>query len=430
MKALEEIRKTHEDVRNVEVSINDGLMKWTVETKYEATRLPEDEDWRSERALKIPHSMLDILSPYTVSYRRANWFDKGRVRGDVLNRVLACQIIDVMHSATSFSEDDENKVIFEDILVLQPTNRKLSGIRIYVNQGEAGHFQPRDIDKMVGQVVPVLIATLYQVQFGERYDRLKSYSEENNEQLDISKTYDEYIALGTIDGAEYLTGRYVLDDWNDVQEENVTPDSPILDVQEGRITYITENGFFVLSRAKERVFIQNKDFSYKYLSKAYNSRKGDFSSIARIGDTVQYKILKAQEVQNTDDARKRGISGNSIVILGERLSLETPPMDIIKSIIKGGTGTTISGHIIEWDSVKGHRFEPEGGYGYTFILNRSNQLSKTVYNKRQKVSVRIGKNPTYEVRENKNGQKYLKLRVTCYYNSSFDDASGFDDFFD
>lgn len=430
MKTLEEIQRTHKDAKNVEISINDGLMSWTVETRYEATRLAEDDDWRKERALKIPHSMIDVLSPYTVSYRRASWFSRGKVRGDVLNKVLACQVIDVMHSATSFPEESENRVIFEDILVLQPTNRRLNGIRIYVTQGEAGHFQPREIDRMVGQVVPVLLTILYQVQYGERYDRLKSYSEENNEELDVSKIYDEYIALGTIDGAEYLTGRYVLDDWNDVQEGNASSDSPITDIQEGRITYITDNGFFVLSRAKERVFIQNKDFSYKYLSKAYNSKRGEFSNIARIGDTIQYRILKAQEVQNTDEARSRGISGNSVVILGERLSLEIPPIDVIKSIVKGGTGTTLSGHIIEWDSVKGHRFEPEGGYGYTFILNSSNQLSKSVYNKRQMISVRLGKNPSYEIRKNKSGQTYLKLRVTCHYNSSFDDASGFDDFFD
>lgn len=429
MRSINTLQKKYPDIQEYEFG---NIRKIKIKNRYIAKRLSSDTDWRLTKAQIIPDVLIGSVKKYSIGATRRGIATamNSKVRfASILSNVILCRVTGVINNASFFDEDNHpGKVLFEDVLILKPLQYIPSSVTIYVMQSEAGHFQPQDVASMVGQTVPVLINTLYKTQVGEAYDELRNYDfdEKGTEVLK-----DEYIAIASIDDAEYITGREVLN-----HLETPVKNDPIFDVQEGIVSYITKNGVFLLSSKKERIFIKTRDFSYKRLSPIYRQQNGGLRDVVQIGDIVKYKIQAAKDLPNTDENKARGIMGRSVVILGERLSLEHKPTDAVFSILQSGEGTVVSGHIVKWDVLKGHEFEPEGCYGYTFRLTHNDQITREKFLAREELSVRIGgpKVTQYKWMQSLDGKgdKYLRLNVKVtlnnYYDHKIDDLIS--DFFD
>lgn len=423
---LSQIKKSHADAEFDKMYLSNKGNSWENKKRVVAQKQSTDIEWIVKNGIRIPQHLIDIISNYKVNSDSSKWLSNGEIKAELLQKVLVCRVVNYLQNILFYDDKDENKVIFEDVLVLQPLNAEFEAIRIYVKQSECGHFQSKNLERMIGQEVATIIYNLYQVQQGTEITKLKGYGTSKN--IDLTETYDEYVCLGSIDRAEYMTGRNLLIEWNIMKDSPQSSIHALNDIQIGRVIYKSENGIFLLSNKKERVFIQNKDFSYKYLSKVYNDENGFLKTDIKLGDEVQFKFKKIEEKLASDDMHKIGITSHTVVILGERLSLETEPKSVIKSILSNGSGTIVSGHIVQWNSIKGHFFEPDGGYGYRFRLIPTPELDKSVFINKMKLSVKLGNNISVE-EVNEGSGSYLKLKVNCRYISSFQNTVGSIDFY-
>ncbi|KXT83131.1 hypothetical protein STRDD11_01667 [Streptococcus sp. DD11] len=367
-----------------------------------------DSDWL-ETAERIPRSLESYANAIGRNFNRHDIGNKAKETA-ALASVISCRAVGMIDAAKQVSEST-GQVFFEDIVICQPTKKEYESLRIYVPQHIAGFYQPAELRRMIGQVFPVKVIDLKQVVFAKRYNSFKKGEEQQLE--------NEYVALGDINIAEYLLNSQVLQELEDGSER-----SPIHDVQKGMVNYISDNGVFVLTANLERVFIPNKAFSYKYYSRVLQPQ-----DYVAVGELIDFRFVRGRYEQADDKRKRLGIEGASPNIVGERLSLEKNPQEVIQTFIDAGPGTVASGYITDFNAIKGHYFEIDGAYGYPVRLVASERIRPKLFQNRQKISV-VLRQGSYEFATDKTGKPYLKVRATVVYNSTYNEQAGLEDFFD
>ena len=402
MKKIKEIAKTHPDVKKVQ---KNGL---ELDSRYTASLLDTDFDWL-QTAERIPRSLEGYANTIARNFNRHDIGNQAK-ETMALASIISCRVVGLIESAKTLSESS-GQVFFEDVVICQPTKREYSQLRIYVPQHIAGFYQPADLRRMVGQVFPVKLIDLKQVVFAKRYNAFEQHEQQPLE--------NEYVALGDISIAEYLLNNQVLKELEEGNEK-----SPIHDVQQGMVNYISDNGVFVITSNLERVFIPHNVFSYQYRSRVLQPQ-----DYVKIGELVDFYIRRGRYEQADDKRKRLGIQGVSVNLVGERLSLEKDPKEVIKDFIDAGPGTVASGYVTDFNEIKGHYFEPDGAYGYPVRLVASQRIKPALFRSKQKISVLL-RQGHYEEAADQAGNAYLRVRATVVYNSTYNEHAGLEDFFD
>lgn len=401
MKPINYFKKEYPDIAFV---VNKNSIK--VESQYVATVKQGDTSWYSE-AQRIPHALEDAANALSRNFNRQDIGNKAKEE-KAREDILTCRVVGIIDSAKSVDERAK-KVFFEDILICRPIRKELHDLLIYVPQHNGGAFQPNDLRKIVGQLVPVKIFDLKQVVFAKRYN---SFIHEKQELM------NEYVAIGDINIAEYLVNDRLLKEFT-----NAKTNDPVLDVQSGYVNYISEKGVFLVTSQMEKIYIPFFNYSYKNRSRILG--KDDFVSL---GDIVDFRLTSGSYNPPTDKQKALGFEGQIPVLYGERLSLEKNPEEVIKELIDSGKGTVVSGYITDYNPVKGHYLEIEGAYGFPIRLVANEEINKNMFKRKVKISAVI-KNGSYKMITPESGKSYLQVKATASYNTSYTDDNGLEEFF-
>lgn len=401
MKPINYFKKEYPDIAFV---VNKNGIK--VESQYVATVKQGDTSWYSE-AQRIPHALEDAANALSRNFNRQDIGNKAKEE-KAREDILTCRVVGIIDSAKSVDERAK-KVFFEDILICRPIRKELHELLIYVPQHNGGAFQPNDLRKIVGQLVPVKIFDLKQVVFAKRYN---SFIHEKQELL------NEYVAIGDINIAEYLVNDRLLKEFT-----NAKTNDPVLDVQSGYVNYISEKGVFLVTSQMEKIYIPFFNYSYKNRSRILG--KDDFVSL---GDIVDFHLTSGSYNPPTDKQKTLGIEGQIPVLYGERLSLEKNPEEVIKELIDSGKGTVVSGYITDYNPVKGHYLEIEGAYGFPIRLVANEEINRNMFKRKVKISAVIISG-NYKMITPESGKPYLQVKATAKYNTSYTDDNGLEDFF-
>ncbi|HFI0144917.1 TPA: S1 domain-containing protein [Streptococcus suis] len=407
MKIFKSLKKTYPDLEHVVTSNGLKLLN-----RYKSSIYPGMVDWTESMATTLPENLERFVSLNGRSFSRHD-FGNSRKEAAAMASIIACRVVDVIDSAIFLDRKNE-RAIFEDVVVCQPINQELLDLRIYVYQSKAGGFQPENIKELVGQLVPVKIVNIIQTQVGRRFEK----------GMDVMETRDKYVVLGDIDIASYLLDSQVVNELQKAELEEIK-DAPIHDPRTGLVVYVTNKGVFVLTSRMERAFIPFKQLSYKYKSPIYNNQE-----IYRVGEKIEFRFATGELRPLSRERIQLGMRGPIPLVIGERISLEENPENEIKRIIDSGRGTVASGYITRYHEIKGHLFEIDGAYGYQVRLQPNEKITKKMFKEKKKISVVLSAGGSYEYKLNSKGERYLAVRATVTYNSSYTKPSVFEDFFE
>lgn len=383
-----------------------------IRNKYISPIIQGVVDWTLSLAAPVPKHLERFASQNGRSFTR-DMIGDSRKEAIGLAQIIPCKVISIIDAAPTINYE-KNKIILEDIVVCQPVKKAQSELRIYVRQSKAGAFQPERISDLVGQLVPVKIINLIQIQKAKRA----------NETSVSDELYDKYVALGDIEIAEYLKNIQVVREVEDAKL-NGRKDAPIFDTQIGIVNHITPNGVFIHTKNNERVFIQYKHLTYKRKSPIWEP-----TELVKLGEHIDFRFTSGEIRPLPKEKRELGISGSVAIVTGERLSLEENPENVIKRVIDSGPGTVVSGYIVTYHEIKGHLFEVDGAYGYPIRLVTTEHITKNMFTNKEKISVILTGSGSYRYTTNKNDVRYLEVRATCQYNSTYTTDDDLDDFFD
>lgn len=381
MKQIKEIAQAHSDVKRV---VKNGV---PLISQFESSSLEIDEDW-FQIAEKIPQRLEKYVKKIEWSMNQETREKEVKIHSST----IACRVIGVFDSAKTLSKDRKS-VFFEDIAICQPLKKEHSQLRIYVPQSVASFFQPLTLRRMIGQLFPVLITDLKEV-------------------VSPKSKKKRLVALGNINEAESLLHSCFLRE-----------SKKILSTQKGIVNYISDKGIFIITQNLERIFIPNNLYSYRSRSRIF-----EMLDIVAVGEMVDVIVTEGNHEEVTDKQKTLGLEGSLVKLLGERLSLEQSPQDILKRIIDRGAGTVMSGYIVDFNENRGHFFEIEGAYGYIVRLIDDKKITFKMYQEKQKISV-VLRNGKYEEITDKKGRQFLKVNATVIYNAIYNENKKVDDFF-
>lgn len=404
MKSLKQIQN---DFPEAKYFIPEGAKKpnksLVIDTSEEAQKISEKDTWYYNSLIKtVPAELAEAVSQITKA--RNEVFDLKNQKEwnyfafeTAVNKVIACKVISIIESQLFINEYGAG-ISINDILVCEPMDSKLDGLKIYVPQIYAGINQPHNLESMVNNIYPVYITEL-------KLRKTKTRK--------LSRLADTpYVALGSIQQGEFLRNmnlKLEFDELNETIQEaknNIEQGTSMKEIRKatrvlentkkelkaltskkrrGIVTKLGRNGVFLLSQSLETVYIAYSHFSFKSESKSL--RPSDYINLK---DEVEFTYIDCER-RKVRSIKAPLSDSYYYVIIGSCLEGEESPLERLNHLVKNNelAGTYWNARIIDADFTRKHLIELEEFPGILFKMQSDRRLTQKIILKNPKILVRI-----------------------------------------
>lgn len=404
MKSLKQIQN---DFPEAKYFIPKGASKpdksLVIDTSEKAQKLSEKDNWHYNSLIKaVPAELAETVSQITKA--RNEVFDLENIDNwnffafeTAVKKVIACKVISIVESQLFIGEHAEG-ILINDILVCEPMDSKLDGLKIYVPQIDAGINQPRNLESMVNNIYPVYITDL-------KLRKTKTRK--------LSRLADTpYVALGSIQQGEFLRNMNLKLEFDELNEtiqdakNNIEQGTSMKEIRKaarvlenakkdlkaftskkrrGIVTKLGRNGVFLLSQSLETVYIAYSHFSFK--SRSVSLRPSDYINLK---DEVEFTYTN-YERRKVRSVKASLSSPYYYVIVGSCLEGEESPLERLNRLVKNNelAGTYWNARIIDADFTRKHLIELEEFPGILFKMQSDRRLTQKTILKNPKILVRI-----------------------------------------
>lgn len=404
MKSLKQIQN---DFPEAKYFIPEGAKKpnksLVIDTSEEAQKISEKDTWYYNSLIKtVPAELAEAVSQITKA--RNEVFDLKNQKEwnyfafeTAVNKVIACKVVSIVESQLFIHEYVEG-IAINDILVCEPMDSKLDGLKIYVPQIYAGINQPRNLESMVNNIYPVYIT------------ELKLRKTKNRKLSRFADT--PYVALGSIQQGEFLRNMNLMLEFDELNEtiqdakNNIEQGASMKEIrkaarvlenakkelkaltskkQRGIVTKLGRNGVFLLSQSLETVYIAYSHLSFKSESKSL--KPFDYINLK---DEVEFTYIN-YERRKVRSVKASFSSPYYYVIIGSCLEGEESPLERLNHLVKNNelAGTYWNARIIDADFTRKHLIELEEFPGILFKMQSDRRLTQKIILKNPKILVRI-----------------------------------------
>lgn len=404
MKSLKQIQN---DFPEAKYFIPEGAKKpnksLVIDTSEEAQKISEKDTWYYNSLIKtVPAELAEAVSQITKT--RNEVFDLKNQKEwnyfafeTAVNKVIACKVVSIVESQLFIHEYVEG-IAINDILVCEPMDSKLDGLKIYVPQIYAGINQPRNLESMVNNIYPVYIT------------ELKLRKTKNRKLSRFADT--PYVALGSIQQGEFLRNMNLMLEFDELNEtiqdakNNIEQGASMKEIrkaarvlenakkelkaltskkQRGIVTKLGRNGVFLLSQSLETVYIAYSHLSFKSESKSLKP-----SDYINLKDEVEFTYIN-YERRKVRSVKASFSSPYYYVIIGSCLEGEESPLERLNHLVKNNelAGTYWNARIIDADFTRKHLIELEEFPGILFKMQSDRRLTQKIILKNPKILVRI-----------------------------------------
>lgn len=298
MKSLKQIQSDFPEAKYfIPEGANEPDRSLVVDTSEKAQKLSERNSWYYNSLVEtVPIELAKAASQLTKN--RNEVFDLENIANwnpfafeAAVKKVTACKVISIIESQVFVDERAEGLLI-NDVLVYEPIDGSLEGLKIYVPQIDAGINQPRNLESMINNIYPVYITDL-------KHRKTKTRK--------LSRMADKlYVALGSIQQGEFLRNMNLKLEFDELNEtiqdakniikkntsmaeirkakrvlENAEKDLKVFtsEKRRGIVTNIGRNGVYLLSQNLETVYIAYSHFSFK--SRSASLRPSDYINLKK-----------------------------------------------------------------------------------------------------------------------------------------------------
>lgn len=298
MKSLKQIQSDFPEAKYfIPEGANEPDRSLVVDTSEKAQKLSERNSWYYNSLVEtVPIELAKAASQLTKN--RNEVFDLENIANwnpfafeAAVKKVTACKVISIIESQVFVDERAEGLLI-NDVLVYEPIDGSLEGLKIYVPQIDAGINQPRNLESMINNIYPVYITDL-------KHRKTKTRK--------LSRMADKlYVALGSIQQGEFLRNMNLKLEFDELNEtiqdakniikkntsmaeirkakrvlENAEKDLKVFtsEKRRGIVTNIGRNGVYLLSQNLETVYIAYSHLSFK--SRSASLRPSDYINLKK-----------------------------------------------------------------------------------------------------------------------------------------------------
>lgn len=298
MKSLKQIQSDFPEAKYfIPEGANEPDRSLVVDTSEKAQKLSERNSWYYNSLVEtVPIELAKATSQLTKN--RNEVFDLENIANwnpfafeAAVKKVTACKVISIIESQVFVDERAEGLLI-NDVLVYEPIDGSLEGLKIYVPQIDAGINQPRNLESMINNIYPVYITDL-------KHRKTKTRK--------LSRMADKlYVALGSIQQGEFLRNMNLKLEFDELNEtiqdakniikkntsmaeirkakrvlENAEKDLKVFtsEKRRGIVTNIGRNGVYLLSQNLETVYIAYSHLSFK--SRSASLRPSDYINLKK-----------------------------------------------------------------------------------------------------------------------------------------------------
>lgn len=298
MKSLKQIQSDFPEAKYfIPEGANEPDRSLVIDTSEKAQKLSERDSWYYNSLVEpVPIELAKAASQLTKN--RNEVFDLENIANwnpfafeAAVKKVTACKVISIIESQVFVDERAEGLLI-NDVLVYEPIDGSLEGLKIYVPQIDAGINQPRNLESMINNIYPVYITDL-------KHRKTKTRK--------LSRMADKlYVALGSIQQGEFLRNMNLKLEFDELNEtiqdakniikkntsmaeirkakrvlENAEKDLKVFtsEKRRGIVTNIGRNGVYLLSQNLETVYIAYSHLSFK--SRSASLRPSDYINLKK-----------------------------------------------------------------------------------------------------------------------------------------------------
>lgn len=404
MKSLKQIQSDFPEAKYfIPEGANEPDRSLVIDTSEKAQKLSERDSWYYNSLVEtVPIELAEAASQLTKN--RNEVFDLDNIANwnpfafeAAVKKVTACKVISIIESQVFVDERAEGLLI-NDVLVCEPIDGSLEGLKIYVPQIDAGINQPRNLESMINNIYPVYITDL-------KHRKAKTRK--------LSRMADKlYVALGSIQQGEFLRNMNLKLEFDELNEtiqdakniiekntsmaeirkakrvlENAEKDLKVFtsEKRRGIVTNIGRNGVYLLSQNLETVYIAYSHFSFK--SRSASLRPSDYINLK---DEVEFTYTH-YELRKVRNIKASLSSPYYYVIVGSCLEGEESPLERLNRLVKNNefAGTYWNARIIDADFTRKHLIELEEFPGILFKMQSDPRLTQKIILKNPKILVRM-----------------------------------------
>ncbi|QGX47336.1 hypothetical protein GPZ88_09920 (plasmid) [Streptococcus ruminicola] len=351
----------------------------------------------------VPSHLISLVQDYTQPHIDRSLMGDERLKREARKKILACRVVGVIETAPTVAKDNPKFVALEDMLVVEPIEPTLEGLKIYVPHRHAGMSQTHKLRHMIDRILPVKL-----VDLKER--RYENYFLENS-------IKHNYVAEGDIDIAEFIMNSYIADNIpSGNTQRKLTPlQNRILNQPfKGLVTYVSDKGVFVLTNELYTFFIPNEEYSYMANSKVYSIK-----DTVHTFDEVEFNYTGFRRGRGKNTNSENENTNNTILLQGEHISFEEKPVIRLKRLIeeKKMVGKVFKAYLITYDPTKKHFIELEDFPGVLVKLKPQAEITPQLAVTKEPISVFVERARAYT--DTESGK--ISIFVHCLFNTTINE---------